>query len=377
MRLLLILALAAGALNARAADDIVVGMSAALSGPSAALGRGVRTGIETCFKRVNAAGGVGGRKLRLAVLDDSYQAEPVKDNMLRLIDQERVLAVMGSVGTAGAAVSVPIADERKVLFFGAFTGAELLRKTPPDRYVINLRASYADETDRMVRWLLKRGVKPQQIAFFTQNDAYGQSGFAGAKRALEELDFHDVDGLAHGTYERGSLDVEDGVLAMLQAKTRPKAVILVGAYGACARFIKLSRQLLPDAMFLNVSFVGSLALRQALGPDGEGVIVTQVVPPLDSSLPGVAEYRRALSRYAPDAAPDFVSLEGYLDAKAFVAALRRAGDRPTRESIVDAFEKGPIDVGTGSPLAYSRRNHLGSRRVWMTVIRGGRFVQLD
>jgi branched-chain amino acid transport system substrate-binding protein len=380
MRLLLIgAALLAPALGAAAPapSDIVVGMSAALSGPSAALGRGMRTGIESYFSLVNAAGGVDGRRLRLVTLDDSYQAEPVKDNMLRLIDRERVLAVIGSVGTAGAAVAVPIAEERKVLFFGALSGGGLLRKTPPDRYVINLRASYADETGMMVRWLLKRGTKPEQIAFFTQKDAYGESGFAGAVRALNELGFHDTAGLAHGYYERGTLDVEDGVLAMIQAKTKPSAVIMVGSYGACARFIKLARQLLPGATFLNVSFVGSAALNNSLGPDGEGVIVTQVVPPYDSELPGVVEYRRAIARYAPAASPDFISLEGFLDAKAFVAVLRRAGRNATRETLVDAFERGqPIDIGTGSPLAYSRADHLGSHRVWLTVIRDHKFVPL-
>jgi ABC-type branched-subunit amino acid transport system substrate-binding protein len=353
-------------------------MSAALSGPSAELGRAMRAGIDAYFAQVNAAGGVNGRMLKLVALDDSYQADPVKDNMTRLIDQEKVLAVVGSVGTAGAAVAAPIAEARKVLFFGALSGAGLLRKSPPDRYVVNLRASYADETGMMVRWLLKRGIKPQQIAFFTQKDAYGESGFAGAKRALEELGFKDADSLAHGTYERGTSDVEDGVLAMTQAKTKPAAVIMVGAYAACARFIKLSRQLLPDATYLNVSFVGARALEKALGEDGEGVIVSQVVPPLDSALPGVVEYRKALARYAPKAAPDFVSLEGFLDAKAFVAALRRAGPNPTRESLVEAFESGePIDVGMGVPLKYSRGNHLGSRKVWLTVIRRGKFVPLD
>lgn len=381
MRVLLIAAFSlfvAVDLFAQSAEDISVGMSAALSGPSAELGRGMRAGIEAYFSSVNAEGGINGRKLRLLVLDDSYQADPVKDNMQRLIDRDHVLAVVGSVGSAGAAVAAPLANEKKVLLFGALSGAEVLRKSPPDRYVINLRASYADETEMMVRWLLKRGIKPEQIAFFTQNDAYGESGFAGAVHALDQLGFHDTASLAHGTYERGSLEVDDGILALIQAKTRPKAVIMVGTYAACARYIKLARELLPDALFLNVSFVGSVALKDALGPEGEGVIVTQVVPPFDSALPGVIEYRRALARYESGFSPDFVSLEGFLDAKAFVEALRRAGRNPTRESIVNAFDQGgSIDIGIGSPLKYSRENHSGSHRVWLTVIRDGKFTPLD
>src|SRR5262245_25292018 len=353
-------------------------MSAATSGPSAALGRGMRAGIEALLRRVNDGGGVSGRRLRLVTLDDSYQADPVRDNMLRLIDQERVLAVVGNVGTQGASVAVPIAMEKKVLLFGAFSGAELLRKSPPDRYVINVRASYAEETDVMVRGLLKHGVKPQQIAFFTQKDAYGDSGFAGAVRALRELGFDDTGSLAHGRYERGTLDVEEGVLALVQARVKPRAVIMVGTYGACAKFIRLARQLLPGAMFLNVSFVGSTALNQALGADGDGVIITQVVPHYDSPLPGVAEYRQSLARFAPRHAPDFVSLEGYVVARALVEGLRRAGSGLTRERIVDAIESGgPIDAGIGVPLRYSKTEHQGSHQVWLTTIRNQKIVPLD
>lgn len=365
-------------LPAQSAPEIVLGMSAATSGPSAALGRGMRAGIEALLRRVNDGGGVSGRRLRLVTLDDSYQADPVRDNMLRLIDQERVLAVVGNVGTQGASVAVPIANEKKVLLFGAFSGAELLRKSPPDRYVINLRASYAEETGLMVRALLKRGIKPQQIAFFTQKDAYGDSGHAGAVAALRELGFQDTDSLAHGRYERGTLDVEDGVLALIQARVRPRAIIMVGAYGACAKFIHLARQLLPNAIFLNVSFVGSAALNQALGLEGDGVVITQVVPHYDSTLPGIAEYRQSLARSVPGHAPDFVSLEGYLAAKALVEGMKRAGPNLSRERLVDAIENsGSMDVGIGEPLRFSRSDHQGSHRVWLTVIRHQQIVPLD
>lgn len=362
---------------AQAAGEIVLGMSAAFSGPSAELGRGVRTGVELMVKRVNESGGIGGRRLRLVALDDSYQADPVKDNMVRLIDREQAVAVIGNVGTAGATVAVPIANEKKVLLFGTYSGADLLRKTPPDRYVINLRASYAEETSVMVRGLFKRGIKPQEIAFFTQNDAYGDSGFAGAVRALKEAGFEDAKSLAHGRYDRGTIAVESGVMALVEARVKPKAVILVGTYAANARFIKLAKQVVPSAMFLNVSFVGSAALNQALGADGEGVIVTQVVPHYDSPLPGVREFRAALARFAPDAPPSFIELEGYLAAKALVEGLRRASPNITRERLVDALESSPIDIGIGRPLQFGKAEHQGSHQVWLTVIRDRKFVPLD
>lgn len=373
------LALSAMASSSDASQsEIVVGMSAALSGPSSQLGRGMRLGIEACFKKINEAGGIAGNRLRLKVMDDSYQADPVRENMLQLIDREQVLAVVGSVGSAGAGVAVPIANSRKVLLFGAFSGADLLRHSPPDRYVINFRASYAEETDVMVRGLLKRGIKPQQIAFFTQNDAFGDSGYAGAVRALRELGFEDAKQLAHGRYPRGTLDVQDGLLAILQAKVRPRAVIMVGSYGACAKFIRLAKQLLPRAIFLNVSFVGSEALTRALADEGDGVIITQVVPHYDSNLPGAAEYRQALRRYAPEAKYDFVSLEGYLVAKTFAEGVRKVGGRITRETIVDAFEAMPaLDIGIGVPLRFGPKEHQGSHHVWVTKIQNQKLVPVE
>lgn len=364
-------------LPAQAGAPIVLGMSAAFSGPSAELGRGMRTGIELMVRRVNEAGGIGGRRLRLVAVDDSYQADPVRDNMLRLIDQEQAVALIGNVGTPGAAVAVPIANERKVLLFGTYSGADLLRKTPPDRYVFNLRASYAEETSVMVRGLFRRGIRPREIAFFTQNDAYGDSGFAGAVQAIKETGFTDTASLAHGRYDRGTIAVESGVMALVEAKVRPKAVILVGTYAANARFIRLAKQVVPSALFLNVSFVGSAALNQALGPDAEGVIVAQVVPHYDSPLPGVREFRESLARFAPTVPPSFIELEGYLSAKALVEGLRRASPNITRERVIDALESGPIDIGIGTPLRYSKTEHQGSHQVWLTVIRNQKFVPLN
>lgn len=373
--------LAAAPLLAAGSNDsqeIVIGTSVALSGPSARLGRGMRRGMESYIKHVNDAGGIGGRRLRLVALDDSYQAEPVRANMERLINTEHVLAVVGSVGTAGAGVAVPIANERHVLLFGAYTGAGVLRKSPPDRYVINVRASYAEETSVMVRGLLKKGIKPQQIAFFTQDDAYGDSGYQGAISAIAAYGYDETKSLAHGRYPRGTLDIDDGLLAIIQAKTRPRAIIMVGSYGACAKFIKLAKQLLPNALFLNVSFVGAEALTESLGDAGNGVIVSQVVPHYNSMLPGLIEYRTALERHEPGSKPDFVSLEGYLVMKTFAMGLAKVAANPTRESIVDALEHaGSLDIGIGVPLHFAPDEHQGSHHIWMTEIRDGGLKPID
>ncbi|MBI3327200.1 MAG: ABC transporter substrate-binding protein [Nitrospinae bacterium] len=353
-------------------------MSTALSGPVSALGRGMKQGVEAHFKKVNDAGGVHGHMLRLVALDDSYQPEPAVANVHRLIDQDHAIALLGNVGTPTASVTVPIVNDKKVLLFGPFTGAGLLRRSPPDRYVINYRASYVEETAAMIQGLLKLGVKPQQIAFFTQEDAYGDSGYEGGTRALRAVGYKDAGKLAHGRYKRNTLNVEDGLITILDAKIKPRAIIMVGAYAPCAKFIKLARKLLQGTLFLNVSFVGSDALAAALGRDGEGVIITQVVPHYETDLPGVVEYRQALGKYAPDATPGFVSLEGYLAAKIFVEGLKRTGNPPTRENVVDGIESlKDLDIGIGIKLTYSTTEHQGSHKVWATVIKEGKFVPLD
>jgi branched-chain amino acid transport system substrate-binding protein len=357
---------------------IVLGMSAAFSGPARSLGIDMKNGIESYLTRINKKGGVYGRPLKLIALDDGYEPKAAARNMHILIDKEKVLAVIGNVGTPTAEVTVPIARETKTLLFGAFTGAELLRKTPPNRYVINYRASYAQETAAMVKGLLEAGILPYEIAIFTQDDSYGDDGYAGIIKSLEAAGFDQGRLLPHGRYERNTVNVEQGLLEILEAPIKPKAIIMVGAYAACAKFIRIAKRVLPDTLYLNVSFVGSTALKDALGPAGNGVIVTQVVPPIISNLPITREYRQDLKAYKPQAEPGFGSLEGYIVAKIFVEGLRRAGPDVNKETIIDALLGiHDLDIGLGTPISYSVKNHQGSQKVWPTVIRNGRFEAFD
>ena len=353
---------------------IVLGMTAALSGPAQSLGAGMKEGMEAYFARVNWDGGMFGRKISLVTMDDGYVPEAAARNMAALIDEENVLAVLGNVGTPTAMVTVPIASERRTLLFGAFTGAGLLRPNPPNRYVINYRASYLQETAAMVHGLLARGVLPYQIAIFSQNDAYGDAGYAGVMRGLQEAGYLHGYRLAHGRYERNTQDVEQGLLTILESPIKPRAIIMIGAYAACAKFIRIARRSLPDAMYLNVSFVGSTALRNALGDASEGVVITQVVPHFESDLPLVAAYRRDLLEHDPRAEPGFVSLEGYIVARIFVEGLRRAGPLVDRESIIDALLGiHHFDIGLGTPIHFSEESYQASQSVWPTIIRNGRF----
>jgi len=357
---------------------IKVGMSTALSGPAQSLGKGMKTGIEVYFERINQEGGVHGRKLKLTTIDDGYVPAAAAKNMATLIDNEKVLAVLGNVGTPTAKVTVPIAIEKKTLLFGAFTGAGILRPDPPSRYVINYRASYVQETAAMVRGLLKQGILPYQIAIFSQNDSYGDAGFAGVMRGLEDAGYDYSSQLVHGRYERNTQDVEQGLLKILEASIEPRAIIMIGAYAACAKFIRIARRALPKAIYLNVSFVGSTALKNSLGTDSEGMIITQVVPHFNSDLLITEEYRRDLARFAPGVEQGFVSLEGYIVAKIFVEGIRRAGPEIDRETIIDAILTiENLDIGLGTPISYSEINHQGSQSVWPTIVRNNHFEPLD
>ena len=355
------------------ADEIKVGMSGALSGPAQALGQGMKTGIEAYFARVNAAGGVNGHKFRLVALDDGYEPARAGVNVRKLIVEEKVFAILGNPGTPTAAVSVPIANELKVPFFGAYTGAGLLRKTPPDHYVLNFRASYAQETKEMVRGLTQDlGIKPEEIAFMTQNDAYGDAGYNGGMAALKAMGYTDAERLPHGRYTRNTVDVEAAVAKLLDPTLHPRAIIMIGAYKPCAKFIRLAKKHGLKALFVNVSFVIGESLLKELGPDAEGVIVTQVVPPFDSDLPAMKTYRETM---APTDV-GFVSLEGFLAARAFLEGIRRA---PTidGEAFITALETGgPLDLGLGPDLEITKARHQLSNQVWPTIIEKDGFHEM-
>ncbi len=350
-------------------------MSAAFSGPAEALGNGMRSGIEGCFNHVNRQGGVHGRPLELISLDDAYEPSKTAPNMRNLIDQNHVFSVIGNVGTPTAAVAVPIANEKAIPLFGAFTGAGLLRKSPPDRYVINYRASYAEETAEMVRGLVEEiGIAPEEIGFFTQNDAYGDAGWQGAVAALQRIGFEEALNQPHGRYTRNTGDVEDGLSRLLDPRYKIRAVIMVGAYAPCARFIKLAKEYDFHPVFLNVSFVGSEALNQALGSAGDGVIVTQVVPLPEGQTAAAREFQSII----PASKRTFVSFEGFLVAQAFVQALRACPANADPQTFIKVLESGTeFDLGLDVVHRLSSTEHQYSHQVWPTIIRNGKFEALN
>ncbi len=366
------------ATEACAADpEIRLGMSTALSGAAANLGTDMRQGVLAGLDRANRAGGIDGRLLRLIALDDGYEPARTAPNMRQLLEKENVLAVIGNVGTPTAIAALPIASEDKTLFYAAFTGAGVLRKTPPDRYAINFRASYAEETGAMIDALIDgAGLEIEDIAFFTQRDGYGDAGFAGGIAALKRHGLKDGNAVLHVRYERGTLAVENAIADLLYADHEPRAVVMVGTYAPCAKFIKLTTESGLRATFLNVSVVGSQSLASELGSLPACVIVTQVVPhPLDAEVAIVREYLTDLKTSDAEAQPGFGSLEGYLAARVLLLALEKMPGEPTREGIVAALEGlGKFDPGLGQTLTLGPADHQASHSIWPTILQDGAFV---
>ena len=361
-------------------SELLFGMSTALSGPAADLGINMRAGILAGFHRVNQKGGVQGQMLRLISLDDGYEPSRTTPNMRKLIEKDGVLAIIGNVGTPTAIAAIPIANEQKTLFFAPFTGAGVLRKSPPDRYVINYRASYAEETGAMIDALINVGkVVPEQIAFFTQRDGYGDAGFVGGVTALKRHGLKGLHRIKHVRYERNTLAVEDALASLLLMDPPPRAIVMVGAYGPCAKFIKLAIDAGLDALFLNVSFVGSAPLARELGDRVRKVIVTQVVPhPLMSDVPLVKAYRKDLTDYDASISPTFGSLEGYIASRILTRALRKIEGTIERETLIDSLERlGAFDLELGEKLHLNHRSHQASHRVWPTILHDGSFIPFD
>jgi ABC-type branched-subunit amino acid transport system substrate-binding protein len=357
------------------ADEIRFGIAAPFSGATKELGQQMKLGIEVAFSEANARGGVNDRMLTLVSADDGYEPARTVDAMKALYEKDQVFGVIGNVGTPTAAVSLPFALERRMLFYGAFTGANLLRHDPPDRYVFNYRASYAEETDAAVRYLVRvRKLKPEQIAVFAQQDAYGDAGFAGVAKAMRALHGGDEGTILRLSYKRNTIEVDEAVAQLRQRKGAIKAVVMVATYRAAAKFIEKTRDAYPSLIYTNVSFVGSSALAEELmllGPRfANGVIVTQVVPPVDSYASVVLEYKKALATYASASeTPDYVSFEGYLSAKLLVEALRRSVPQLDTEKVVEALESlRDYDMGLGVPVSFSRTEHQALHKVWGTQL---------
>jgi branched-chain amino acid transport system substrate-binding protein len=350
---------------------IVFGQVAALTGPAQDLGQGMRQGVTAAFDEANRRGGISGRTLELNSLDDGYEPEKTVEATKKIIGEDKVFAMIGAVGTPTSKASQPIATEAKVPFIGPFTGAEFLRN-PYNRYVVNLRASYFQETEAWIEHLTK-DLGISKIAILYQDDAFGLAGLEGVQRALAKRNMSLV---SSGTFKRNTMAVKSALLDIM--KGQPEAVVTVAPYKPVAEFIKLAHQVKLDTRFVAISFVGSNSLAQELGTEGAGVIISQVVPsPWDMSLPVVTSYQKAITAIDANAKPGFVSLEGYLVGRLAVEALKHVDGAPTREKLLDAIGAAPIDLG-GIALNYGPAKNQGSDQVYFTILQAdGSFKPVD
>lgn len=350
-------------------DKILIGSCSALEGPASFLGMQTQLGALAYFHVVNDAGGVHGRTIELKSADDGYDPEKAPACFNRLAKD--VFAMGFFVGTPTAAKYVPMADNDKIPVVGLFTGAQMLYE-PMKRYIINVRASYFDETREQIDGLwVARGVR--KIAVLYQDDAFGKAVLDGVQHALAK---HDAKPVALGTFPRNTLDVAQGMKAVHEAK--PEAVILVGPYAPGAAILKAAHAQGWNPLFLTVSFVGTEGLVRAAEKDADGIIITQVVPPYDrTDLPTIKLYRSALEKYMSSSPPSFVSLEGFVNAMVLVEGLKRAGRDLTREKLIKGIESiHNMDVGLGPKflLDYGPEDHKGFNSVYATILRNGRAV---
>jgi ABC-type branched-subunit amino acid transport system substrate-binding protein len=359
--------------------EIYVGTSTPLSGPLQEVGLNAIAGIKAYFNRINTNGGIQGQKLQLIIEDDQYEPGLAAPNMRKLINDYNVIAVIANVGTPTAVVTVPIAVEKNIPLIGAITGAPLLRETPPNRYIFNYRASYSEEAASMVDGLLKAGIKPEEIAFFSQRDSYGDAGYDGAISALQEHNFKNTYSLAHGRYTRNSLNVEGALATILDAPVKPKAIIMAGSYAPSAKFIKLAKQDLPDCLFLNLSFVGSKPLIKELGNETDNVIITQVVPSFDSDLPIAKDFKHDLKILDTQIEPNFISFESYIVAKIFVSAIESIkGQIINSDALVNSLHQlTNLDIGLDQDISYSESKHQAVHKVWPVMINNGTFIPVN
>ena len=342
------------------ANRIVLGQSAAFTGPAAQLGIQLNMGARIFFAAQNASGGINGINVELRTLDDGYEPDRCKANTDKFIKDD-VFGLFGYVGTPTCLAALPLVVDAKIPFFGPFTGAEALRD-PFHKSVFHLRASYYDETALIVKQLTSLGLK--KIAVFYQNDAYGKAGLEGVTRALKAQDLAPV---ALGTVERNTVNVAQAVKDI--AASMPDAVVQISAYKSCAAFIREARKAGYGGTFFNVSFVGTQALADELGKEGRGIMVSQVMPfPFSTTTPISREYLEAVRKAGGDAVPNYSSMEGYLAAKVISEGFRRAGRSLNRDSLINGLEQIQNANFGGFSVNFGPKDHVASRFVDLSMI---------
>jgi ABC-type branched-subunit amino acid transport system substrate-binding protein len=371
--------------NVRGVTDreIRFGIVIPFTGSAKENGQNYKQGIDVAFAKINEAGGVNGRLLKLVPGDDGFEPKRTVGVMKQLLDKEQVFGFFGNLGTPTAEVSVPYALEQRTLIYAPFTGGTAVRHDPPDRYVFNYRPSFSEEADAAVRYLLKiRKLKPNQIAAFGENDAFGEQGFAGIAKAYRAIGVSDA-AILRLTYNRNTIDVDEAVNQLRLQKTPIKAIVMTATTRPAAKFIEKTHDLFPGMIYTNMSVSGATALADELlllGPRfTDNIIVTQTVPAVSGYSSEVLEFKNALTKYYPGVNPDYLSLEGFIAANILIDALKRCGPQVDTERLVDMLESTRnLDVGIGAPVSFGRGEHQALHKVWGTQMdKNGKFQSIE
>ena len=364
--------------------EIRFGMAAPFSGPAREMGHQLKLGVDLAFAQANDEGGVHGRQLKLYTADDSYEPTRTLNAMKELYEQHKVFGFVDNYGSPTALISVPYALERHTLYFGAFTGAPSLRRDPPDRYVFNYRAGYAEEADAIVHYLVKsRRLRPQEIGVLTQQDAYGDAGWDGVTKAMRALRGGVSGDVFRMSYNRNTVNVDDAIAQLRRQRPAIKAVVLVATFRAAAKFIEKTRDVYPDMIYATISGVGSTGLASelmVLGPKyADGIICTQVTPAVDSYASVTLNYKKALAKYFPGEPADYTSLEAYLTANILVEGLRRVGPAVDTEALVNVLESMQnYELGLGPKVSFGPSDHQALHKVWGTQLdKSGQYHAID
>lgn len=357
-------------------QPIKIGMSAAFSGPASHLGEAMKQGIEAYFNHINLSGGIQQRPLLLVALDDGYEPERTILNVESLLDQQ-VVSLLGNVGTPTSVTILPLLNEYTLPLVGAYTGSSALRNSTLHPYVFNYRASYAQETKRVIDALLDSGIRADEIVVFSQNDSYGDAGYLGVEKALKERN-HSVDSLLHVRYSRNKTNIEVALAETLIEKEKVKAFIMIGAYEPVAKFINKAKTYYPTAKYFNVSFVGAEALAKRTQKH-DNLYVTQVVPDLQAqTLPIIEAFHQDFEQLFPKKLPSVGALEGYISAKILVKGLKQITGKITSGALIEALNRNRvIDIGMLTRLTLQPDTHQYCHSVWLSKLQKGQVVYLD
>jgi branched-chain amino acid transport system substrate-binding protein len=347
--------------------EIKLGMTADFSGPVEYLGINTKIGVETYLNLINKNSEI---KYKLISYDDKYNPIIASNNIRKLINED-VVAFIGNVGTPTANVTLPIINENKIISIGAYTGGNVLRTKATNEYIFNYRVSYFQEAYYIVSNLLLNGIKPEEIAFFTQNDTYGDSGYSGAIKALRDFGFYDVNKLEHGRYTRGTLNVENALSKIYDSKNDIKAIVMVSVDAPTVKFISYTKEDFPNMKFFLLSPVNLSIIKKEFKNYYNDIYTTQVVPLITSNLDIVKEYKESLKEYLPNEKPNLTSLEGFISTKLFFEAIKDIDQKNiTRESIVESLNKfNEIDINLGYKKSFEKNSHQYSEKIW--------FIKLD